>query len=396
MNTISSEAFASTITQELDKELISSSAVGFMADENLRAKFVGAKTVKVPNIALQGLGDYDRETGFIKGTISINNQAFTLQQDRARSFMIDREDLDETGIASLAGEVMGEFIRTRVVPETEAYTISKLASLSNEKGNISYYNGQNVTEVFDTLRDEVVNKVGFDEELVCFVDSYAWKHLRLDDSFARLLNVSYSGEGEVKTEIHQIDNVTIIPMLPSRMKTAYEFYDGEENAAGGFAPMQNANSVLMLMMPKRAVSLVKKSEKIRVFTPDQNLSADAYKFDYRIYYDVFVKDSFASTIYSVVTPCLDLYTTAQETPVFSVGEGAPTLSQAAIEDATCQWFYAYNPDLSDATAIANSNSFEITLPEKILIPNTYVYIFIRVKKYNHIQDSVAGCVTFAE
>ena len=171
MNTISSEAFASTITQELDKELISSSAVGFMADENLRAKFVGAKTVKVPNIALQGLGDYDRETGFIKGTISINNQAFTLQQDRARSFMIDREDLDETGIASLAGEVMGEFIRTRVVPETEAYTISKLASLSNEKGNISYYNGQNVSEVFETLRDEVVNKVGFDEELVCFVDS---------------------------------------------------------------------------------------------------------------------------------------------------------------------------------------------------------------------------------
>ncbi len=396
MNTISSEAFASTITQELDKELVSASAVGFMADENLRAKFVGAKTVKVPNIALQGLGDYDRETGFIKGTISINNQAFTLQQDRARSFMIDREDLDETGIASLAGEVMGEFIRTRVVPETEAYTISKLASLSNEYGNISYYDGQDVTEVFETLRDEVVNKVGFDEELVCFVDSYAWKHLRLDDSFARLLNVSYSGEGEVKTEIHQIDNVTIIPMLPSRMKTAYEFYDGESNVAGGFAPMQNANSVLMLMMPKRAVSLVKKSEKIRVFTPDQNLSADAYKFDYRIYYDVFVKETFASTVYSVVTPSLDLYTSAQQTPTLSVAEGAPTLSLDSIEEASYQWFYAYEPDMSDAKAIPNSNSAQIYMPEKLMVPNSYVYIFVRVKKYNHIQDSVAGCVTFID
>lgn len=396
MNTISSEAFASTITEELDKELVSTSAVGFMADENLRAKFVGAKTVKVPNIALQGLGDYDRETGFIKGTISINNQAFTLQQDRARSFMIDREDLDETGIASLAGEVMGEFIRTRVVPETEAYTISKLASLSNEKGNISYYEGQNVADVFETLRDEVVNKVGFDEELVCFVDSYAWKHLRLDDAFARLINTSYSGEGEVKTEIHQIDNVTIIPMLPSRMKTAYEFYDGEENAAGGFAPIQNANSVLMLMMPKRAVSLVKKSEKIRVFTPDQNLSADAYKFDYRIYYDVFVKDTFASTIYSVVTPSLDLYTTAQQTPVYSVAEGAPTLYIDPIEEASYQWFYAYETDLSDATAIPNSRSNEVQMPEKLMVPDTYVFIFVRVKKYNHIQDSVAGFVSFVE
>jgi hypothetical protein len=36
---------------------------------------------------------------------------------------------------------------------------------------------------------------------------------------------------------------------------------------------------------------------MRIFTPEQNLGADAYKFDYRIYYDVIVKNSAKDTIY---------------------------------------------------------------------------------------------------
>ncbi|MBQ7129216.1 MAG: hypothetical protein IJO19_04445, partial [Clostridia bacterium] len=100
---LNSSAFATNFTGELDKIVTQKSAVGFLTDNAFKAKFVGAKTVKIPNISLQGLGSYDRDNGFTKGTLSISNTAYTMTQDRSRSFNIDREDLDETGIAELAG-----------------------------------------------------------------------------------------------------------------------------------------------------------------------------------------------------------------------------------------------------------------------------------------------------
>ena len=48
----------------------------------------------------------------------------------------------------------------------------------------------------------------------------------------------------------------------------------------------------------RMVNLVKKTEKVRIFEPDKNLRADAWKFDYRLYYDLFVKKSLQDTIYA--------------------------------------------------------------------------------------------------
>ena len=52
------------------------------------------------------------------------------------------------------------------------------------------------------------------------------------------------------------------------------------------------------MLPNKAASLVKKSERIRTFAPEQNQAADAFRLDYRIYYDVFVKKSMADAVYA--------------------------------------------------------------------------------------------------
>ena len=66
---------------------------------------------------------------------------------------------------------------------------------------------------------------------------------------------------------------------------------------GGFAPAEDAQNIGLLVMPKRAASLVKKTEKVRVFEPDRNPGADAWKLDYRLYYDLFVRNSMADSIY---------------------------------------------------------------------------------------------------
>ena len=117
-------------TGELDKAFVQKSVTGFLADNALTAKFVGAKTVLIPDISFVGLVNYDRDNGFNRSALTVANNPFTMKMDRARSIQLDRMDEDETGIANLAGQIMGEYVRTKVVPECDAYVLSKLGGLA--------------------------------------------------------------------------------------------------------------------------------------------------------------------------------------------------------------------------------------------------------------------------
>ncbi len=295
--------FCEKLTGELDRLFVQGPVTGFLADNVLRSKFVGAKTVLLPEMELSGLGDYDRDTGFIKGTVTVSNQPYTLSMDRARSFQLDREDEDETGIAGLAGQVLGEFVRTKVVPEVDAYCLSKLAGLAVTKGHT--VSGAPETEIFKMFNDAcaaVQSQVGFDEELVCFVNPTVWSAMQTSDEIARYITISDFKKGEVNTKVKSINGITVLPVADNRMKSAYRFNDGvsQDETAGGFVADDNAKSIGLLVMPKKAASLVKKTERVRTFAPNQNQAADAYKFDYRTYYDLIVKNSGADSIYAYV------------------------------------------------------------------------------------------------
>ena len=102
-------------------------------------------------------------------------------------------------------------------------------------------------------------------------------------------------KGELTQRISTVDGVAILPVPKSRMKTQFEFLTDE---VGGFAPADGAMSIGALVMPKKGASLIRKTEKLRTFTPDQNQKADAYKFDYRLYYDLLVKKSQQPVIFA--------------------------------------------------------------------------------------------------
>ena len=63
---INTLAFAEKMTEELDRAVVQRSVTGFLADNALRSKFVGAQTVLVPEMEVSGLGKYDRDTGFVR------------------------------------------------------------------------------------------------------------------------------------------------------------------------------------------------------------------------------------------------------------------------------------------------------------------------------------------
>ena len=284
-------------TEALDKKFEQKSTVSFFEDNALRTKFVGSKTVMIPDVEFDGLVDYDRDTGFARGAISVHQTAYTLDMDRARSLQIDREDMDETGIANLAGKILGEYVRTKVVPECDAYILSKIFSYASSANNTKEHTDGNELSQLTAAINGVRKVVGYDEELVAFVESDYYAALENTPEISRYLITSDFRKGEIDLKVKSINGVALIPVVPERMKTAYTFKTTEQG--GGFEPTAEAKQIRIIVMPKAGAHLVKKTEKMRIFTPEENIDADAYKFDYRIYYDVFVKKSGSEAIQAV-------------------------------------------------------------------------------------------------
>ncbi len=298
--------FASRFTGELDKKVVQEAQTGFFADNILKAKFVGTKSVIIPDIDFVGLADYDRDNGFKKSGITVDNETYTLSKDRGVQLQLDREDMDETGIANLSGQILGEFIRTKVAPEIDAYTLSKLAGIANTKNHKATYAAANALKLLNEAINNVYSRAGYSEQLIAFVDPTMYAALMNSAEFNRQVIVSDFKKGEIDTKIKSLNGVAIIPVAADRMRDAYTFTAGtaataEAAATGGFEPTATAGYVRALVLPKKGASLVKKLETMRIFTPEQNTDADAYLFNYRLHYDVFVKKSGLDFIESIVT-----------------------------------------------------------------------------------------------
>ncbi len=298
---LNSLKFREELSNELDKALVQKSVVTGFLDNGFASKFVGTKTVLLPDVSFVGLGDYDRAEGFPEGGITVDHKPYTLTQERARRFYFDREDMDEVGIAGLSGQIMGEFVRTKVAPEMDAYCLSKLAGIATKNNQViagAMENG--CVKILSDAIKQVQNAVGFDEELVAYCDSDFYGALMSTTELTRRLDIGDFKKGEISTKVRKLDECWINPVPMSRMKTEYTFNDGitDGQKDGGFVPTGAAKSIGCIVLPKKIAKLVKKLEKIRIFSPEQCQKKDAWQFDYRLYYDMLVKNSELGTIFT--------------------------------------------------------------------------------------------------
>ena len=88
-----------------------------------------AKEIVYPQIAVTGLGDYDRNSGYTQGTVDFKWVSAEYNYDRGAKLSVDAMDNQET--YNLAFGMAGaELMRTRVAPEADAFTFATLAGIS--------------------------------------------------------------------------------------------------------------------------------------------------------------------------------------------------------------------------------------------------------------------------
>ncbi len=287
-------ASANKYANELDKMIVQESKTGFMADGKFKARFTGAKIVSMPQIDFDGLGNYDRENGYSKGGINFKYTDYTLSKERSKQLVIDAQDADETGISSLAGKVVGEYTRTKVNPEIDAHVISTLYSIASENDNVEAFDNTAVVEGMLECINKAEAASGYtNEQMVAFVDPVMYAALMTSDKLQHSITVSDFEQGAVNLKVKMLNGCAIIPVAADRMRTAYDFNDT------GFAASDDAGYIKAIVMPKNAASLVKKVDKVDIYTPDMVQDMDAYKINFRLYYDCFVTDNKKGLIFAI-------------------------------------------------------------------------------------------------
>ena len=284
----------------LDAQMLASATSAFMEANAGQVKYDGGDTVHIPEISMQGLAKYDRDEGFNQGSVTLKFNPYKMTQDRGRTFQLDSMDVNETNFVVTAGTVMGEFQRTQVIPEIDAYRYSKIAALATAENKVTTAFTPAVATILEKLEAEITeiqDVVGEDEGLIVVMSTKLRTILNNADKFNRYLNVAEFKNGSINTTVKSFNDIPILGVPSARMKTAYVFNDGKtaNQQAGGFKADTGAKDINWIIMPQRAPIAVSKTDKVRVFSPDINQKADAWKIDYRKYHDLWIpKNRFAA------------------------------------------------------------------------------------------------------
>ena len=220
-----------------------------------------ANEILIPKMDMDGLGDYDRQKGYPDGSVTLEYETKKCSYDRGKKFMVDAVDnMDTAGVAF--GRLAGEFLRTKVVPELDAY---RFASYASTEGIKSAYgalaNGKDVLTALRVARSAILEVEATLEGSYLFITPT----LRgvVDD-----LDTTAS-----KKAMEGFAGVISVPQT--------RFVSSVKLGENGFTKGEQAVDINFMIIPKAAVIQFQKHTVPKIFSPDENQGGDGYMFAYR-------------------------------------------------------------------------------------------------------------------
>ena len=241
-----------------------------------------ANELIIPKLDMQGLGDYSRNSGYVSGDVTLTNETVKCNFDRGRIFTVDTLDNLET--ASIAfGRLAGEFIRTKVVPELDAFRFAAycgIAGISKVSAGATLSTGASLLEAIRAA----VNKMDEDEvpptERYLYITPTLYGMVQdLDTTKSREVLSNFA-----KTvKVPQTRFYTAITQKSGKIITtgAGDTATTTDETAGGYAKATAGKDINFMIIHKPAVIQFQKHVAPKIITPEQNQTADAYKFGYR-------------------------------------------------------------------------------------------------------------------
>ena len=259
---------------DLLDEVYKQSSMTSVLDGDRTLVRAGANTneIIIPKISMDGLADYSRNGGYVHGNVTLTNETVTFNYDRGRKFTVDNMDNEET--AGLAfGKLSSEFIRTKVVPEMDAFRFATYAGTAD----ISQGTAATLADGNEVLAALVAAQSKMDEDEV----PYENRILFITPTLYNMVQaVDTTKSKEVMAGFAQIQKVP-----QSRFYTAIDLLDGtsENELAGGYAKNAAAKDINFMIIHKPCVMQYPKHTVNKIVSPEANQTADGWMFFYRAY-----------------------------------------------------------------------------------------------------------------
>lgn len=257
------------------------------SDSTLVKAGANANEIIIPKLSMDGLADYSRNSGYVKGNVNLTNETVTFNYDRGRKFSVDNMDNEET--AGLAfGKLSSEFIRLKVAPEQDAF---RFATYAGTEGISKVSAGATLTTGNDVLAALVAAQNKMDEDEVS-------PENRILYITPTLYNLAMNVDTTKSKAI--LDGFAKIVKVPqSRFYTAIELADGttEGETAGGYKKATAGKDINFMVIQKSAVIQYPKHTVNKVISPEANQTDDSWMFFFRAYGLADVYENKAAGIY---------------------------------------------------------------------------------------------------
>lgn len=271
------DAFLTQLQQKYNRELTSAA----LTTQN--AIFLNAKTIKIPRLDIAGYKDHNRSGGWNRQSISNDFELKVLEFDRDVEFFVDAMDVDETNQILSAANTTNVFEKEQAIPELDKYRYSKIYAdyvALGKKVNTTVPTIDNVLEIFDEMMQAMDEAEVPQEGRRLYVTPTMKKLLKQANDLRRVVLVG-NNSGSVNRAVHSLDDVEMITVPSSRMKTLYDFTNGAVPGVG-------AKQINMILIHPEAVIAPVKHTAIYLWEPGSHTQGDGYLYQNRRYTDIFL------------------------------------------------------------------------------------------------------------
>jgi hypothetical protein len=285
-------ALAKSYVPNLDEiyKLSSLSAV-LTSDQGLARAGAKANEIIIPKISMSGLGDYSRSNGYAQGDVTLEWETVPFNYDRGRKFVVDVEDDEET-INTAFGRLGAEFMRTKVVPEVDAFTFAQLSAKAGTTVTATLSSGTDVTAAITAANSAMDDaEVPADGRILFITATHrnaieALDTIKSREMLARFSQIITVPQSRFYTAIDMLDGTTSGEEIGGYVK---HVSTGASDAAGADINFMIVHPSAVIKFSKRVVG--------NVIPPELNPDADGYIMKFREYDLVDVFDNKVKGVY---------------------------------------------------------------------------------------------------
>jgi hypothetical protein len=250
---------------------------------NSLVKWTSSKTIQVPTISVGGYVDVNRDqVGTMTRRVDNSWTPYNLTHDREFKTLVDPVDVDETNMAVTIANITNVFNREQKIPEMDKYMASRLLSQWVASGGVAdttVLTTANILTQFDAYMEAMDEAEVPTEGRLLYVTPSINTMLKNAQNIQRTLEVSGGANGINRT-VRSLDEVTIVVVPSSRMKSLYNFTDG---AVVDVA----AKTINMILIHPSVLFAPQKYEFVSLDEPTAT-TGGKYLYYERKYWDIFV------------------------------------------------------------------------------------------------------------